>query len=347
VAARDLRTSLEYFRAECEYNAAKELPSPSRSQPEQPAMTLTRRLLAVPIILTVTSGLCAAAEIRDGAGLFSARAIAQAQATLERAEKSSGKSVFIETIPSLEGRNVDAVADENARMHRSSAVYVLFAKNDKKFRFREPGQKLYKEQESEISSAFLDSLKAQDFDGALTRGSSAIASALTSVPANRGGGAVAGRRNQAPAANRGAGGAMGGWGFILTIGLVILAVMFGLRILGAMFGAGRGMGAPGMRPGMGGPGYGGGGGGGFMSSMLGGIGGAMAGNWIYDQFRGRDHGSYGGGAGSDPGVSEPDGVGGGGGDWGGDGGAGGGGGDWGGGGGGDWGGGGGGGGDWS
>ena len=36
------------------------------------------------------------------------------------------------------------------------------------------------------------------------------------------------------------------------------------------------------------PGYGGGGGGGgFMSSMFGGIGGALAGNWLYDQFSGR------------------------------------------------------------
>ena len=45
-----------------------------------------------------------------------------------------------------------------------------------------------------------------------------------------------------------------------------------------------------MGPGYGGPGYGGGGGGGFMSSLFGGIGGAMAGNWLYDQFSGRHHG---------------------------------------------------------
>jgi uncharacterized protein len=52
------------------------------------------------------------------------------------------------------------------------------------------------------------------------------------------------------------------------------------------------------RPGMGGPGYGapgygapgyGGGGGGFMSGLLGGLGGAVAGNWLYDQFSGGRH----------------------------------------------------------
>ena len=44
--------------------------------------------------------------------------------------------------------------------------------------------------------------------------------------------------------------------------------------------------------GYGGGGYGGpgGGGGGFFSSLFGGIGGAMAGNWIYDQFSGRHQG---------------------------------------------------------
>ncbi len=114
----------------------------------------------------------------------------------------------------------------------------------------------------------------------------------------------------------------------------------------------------------------GGRGGGFFSGMLGGLGGALAGNWLYDQFSGR-HSNYGSadaastdyssgvpgqggdaivGADDDPGggTSWDDGAGadtgggdwgGGGGDWGGgDGGGdwGGGGGDWGGGGGGDW-----------
>jgi uncharacterized protein len=81
-----------------------------------------------------------------------------------------------------------------------------------------------------------------------------------------------------------------------------------------------------------------------MSSLFGGIGGAMAGNWLYDQFSGRHHGSSGnmypdqtgydqGGPADDPSTGS---WGGGGGDWGG---GDGGGGDWGGGGdggGGDW-----------
>ena len=150
----------------------------------------------------------------------------------------------------------------------------------------------------------------------------------------------------------------------------ILGLFLVIRILGALFSAGRGgyanqgrMGGPGGGYGPGGPGYGapgyggGGGGGGFMSSMFGGIGGALAGNWLYDQFSGRHHGSVdqasydpATGAAPAPDASPEWGEGGAGGDWGGDaggaggdwGGGGGGGGDWGGGGGGDWGGGGGG-----
>jgi uncharacterized protein len=88
-----------------------------------------------------------------------------------------------------------------------------------------------------------------------------------------------------------------------------------------------------------------------MSSLFGGLGGAMAGNWLYDQF-GRHHSadptSYAPGAEpAPPADAGPDwqDAGDGGGDWGGGDAGGGGGGDWGGGGGGDWGG-GGGGGDW-
>ena len=95
---------------------------------------------------------------------------------------------------------------------------------------------------------------------------------------------------------------------ILLIGGGILAVFLILRVLGGLFGrssgagypnqaGGMGMPRPGMGPG-GGPGYYGGGGGyggrpggGFFSSLLGGLGGAMAGNWLYDQMSGRHGGS--------------------------------------------------------
>ncbi len=99
---------------------------------------------------------------------------------------------------------------------------------------------------------------------------------------------------------------------LIWIVLGILAVFVVIRLLGALFSGGNRGGYPGQRamgpggPGYGqgyGPGYGGGGGGGFMSSMFGGIGGALAGNWLYDQFSGRHHDtSVGQSTNYDPGV---------------------------------------------
>ncbi len=234
-------------------------------------------------------------------------------------------------------------------------------------------------------AGFEQGAKAKSFDGGLLQGVQAIEETLNGVKM---GTAIA----HAPrAVARGVGGHRAGGGVstlgtLLMIGLGIVAVLLIVRVLGGLFGrsqgtgytnqmGGMGMPRPGMGPGggpgyYGGPGYGGRGGG-FFSGLLGGLGGAIAGNWLYDQMSGRHGNMTSAGAGYPPddpsagvpdqgddivgaednggrGASWDDGSGGdtGGGDWGGgDGGGdwGGGGGDWGGGdGGGDWGG----GGDW-
>ena len=100
---------------------------------------------------------------------------------------------------------------------------------------------------------------------------------------------------------------------LLLIGLGIFAVLIVLRLLGGLFGRSAGAGYPnqmgrwaGRGPAWvpaagyygGGAGYGGGGGGGgFFSGLLGGLGGAMAGNWLYDQMSGRHGGTTSAGAG--------------------------------------------------
>ena len=107
---------------------------------------------------------------------------------------------------------------------------------------------------------------------------------------------AAGPRTRRVAAGRSRGPTGSASGRLLSIGLVILAVLIGIRLLGGLFGGGQAATAmvgpawmvagPGTAPAMaarlrrrrGG---------GFMSSMFGGIGGAMAGNWLYDQFSGR------------------------------------------------------------
>ena len=89
--------------------------------------------------------------------------------------------------------------------------------------------------------------------------------------------------------------------------LLIIAGIFGvllvLRLIGGLFNRSAGQGYPGRRHGNARPWngrwtrllrrWGLWGPGGFMSGILGGLGGALAGNWLYDQFSGRHGGQYG------------------------------------------------------
>jgi len=330
-----------------------------------------RWLLAIPLALAVTIGPAAASSIRDDAGLFTPDAVRDAEAKLSQIERETGVTTTIETIESLEGRSPDSVAEEHARRSDTQGIYVLIPKKEHKVEVLSSpfyAKAIGRTQRLEVRDAFVKSFRKNDFDAGLkdaveTIGPVAAAahSELGDKP-RRGAIPPVGPIRGRPLARQG--GNSFGLGSLLGIGLLIVAVLVGIRLIGSLFGGGRGaygpgVGQPGMGPGYGGgPGYGpgyGGRGGGMFSSILGGIGGAMAGNWLYDQFSGRHHGGTYADTTSTPGVDPSqtadaggDWAGGGSetGDWGGGGGddGGGGGGDWGGGGG-DWGG-GGGGGDW-
>ncbi|GAC1473000.1 MAG: hypothetical protein NVSMB9_20930 [Isosphaeraceae bacterium] len=327
-----------------------------------------RWLLALPLALASTLSAARASTVLDQANLFSADAVQQAKTELNRIERETQLTTTIETTPSIGEETIVQATRQHAERSGTKGLYILIAKKEGKidalassaYRRSLDGSRL-----STIQDAFIRQLKKRDFDAALLDGVKAIGSEASASQAALGSlrqGAAA-----APARRVGPGGGgrpvrpqAGGFGLgsLLGIGLLIVGVLFFVRLLGSLFRGGQqGYGAPGRMggaPGYG-PGYGGGGGGGgFMSSLFGGIGGAMAGNWLYDQFSGRHQGGYtDSSTAGDPGAGTSDDWGGGtnvSGDWGG-GDAGGGGGDWGGGGGGDWGGGGGdggggGGGDW-
>jgi uncharacterized protein len=330
-----------------------------------------RWLLAIPLAFAVTIGSAAASSIRDEAGLFSADAVRQAEARLNEIEGETKVTTTIETIPSLDGQPINQVAVGRARAVGGEGLFILIPKQEHEIWIlasRHYIKSITAAHRQAIEKAFGSSFHKGDFDAGLKAGVESIGRELTAAQAESGGHL---RQAQAPPAGpiRGGrpmarpGGGSFGLSTLLMIGLVIIAVLVGIRLLGSLFGGGQraygpGAGQPGMGPGYGGPGYApgyGGRGGGFFSSLLGGIGGAMAGNWLYDQFSGRHHGgsTYADNTGYAPdsdaaptsGGDEWGGGAGTGGDWGGDaGGDAGGGGDWGGGGGGDWGG--GGGGDW-
>jgi uncharacterized protein len=337
------------------------------------------RPVLVPVFLLGTALSAFGAEIRDSAGLFSPEARAKAKIELERIETAAKLPITIETLEGLNGRTIDQAIPERAESLGIRGLFVLIAKQESKIEAsasREYAPLFPVDRRRSIESAFVSEFKNRRFDDGLTKGVAAIDSAVGAAR-NEAGGSLQ------PAQNKGT------FGFDSVVGiiLVVLAVIVVFRLIGSLFGGrrdanygpnmgmgGRPMGGgPGYGPGAPGYGYGGGGGGGFFSSLFGGIGGAMAGNWLYDQFTGRHHshgqmpGTYDQGAGIPPaapqgsewtqdggtdfgggstGGSDWGSGGGGGSDWGGS--SGGadwggstGGGDWGGGGGGDWGGGGG------
>jgi hypothetical protein len=361
-------------------------------------MMNVRWLLAIPVMLAATlvagPGAVGAATIRDRGKMFSKDAVEKAQAVLQQVEHSSGVPIVIETIDAIPGldknatrakrsRAIEDLAVERDKAIHDEGIYILMSKHDHvistvlvRERFTDV---LPIGKRDDIRDAFVEEFKNEGgYDAGLLSGARAIEKALHGVSAHAS--AVAPhRRGVERVQHRAAGGRAAAGRSTLGTFLMIIAGIFGvllvLRLIGGLFnrspqgypGAG-GMGAPG--PGMGGgPGYYGGAGyggrgGGFLSSMMGGIGGALAGNWLYDQFSGGRHGQYGSAdagyvpdssatpdQGGDAIVGADDDAGGGtswddagGGDAGGGGDWGGGGGDWGGGGGGDWGG--GGGGDW-
>ena len=251
-------------------------------------------LLAIPVALAATFGMAQSqgASIIDGAAMFSAGAIQKAQSELSRIESETRLPVTIETVDSLEGDSVQTVLRRHAESSTAQGLYVLIAKQEGKFDIeasRAFRGGMNSSRLAAIKTSFVSGLKKRDFDSALLGGTESIrneAKAAAGAMAN----GAAGRRGVA-----GRGNPQGGFGVgsLLGIGLLIVGVMFLFRILGGLFrggaqaGQGSGMGR------MGAPGYGGGGGGmgggGFMSGLFGGIGGALAGNWLYDQFSGRSH----------------------------------------------------------
>jgi uncharacterized membrane protein YgcG len=283
-------------------------------------MPTLRWVLAIPlaVVALTTWAPARASSIRDSAKMFHPDALEQAESRLERIERSTGVPVVIETIKSIPGltkeasrgereRAINQLAEKRDRGIHDEGIYLLISDDD-----RVISETLTREhlaavlplaKRHAIRDAFIESFRNKNFDGGLLNGVKAIETALdgvqvksrdahTPVPGARG------------ARVRGAAGGGSMLGTILLIGGGILAVFLILRVLGGLFGrsagsgypnqvGGMGMPRPGMGPGGGGPGYyggggyGGRGGGGFFSGLLGGLGGAMAGNWLYDQMSGR------------------------------------------------------------
>jgi uncharacterized protein len=234
--------------------------------------------------------------IIDGGGFFSDFAKAEANRQLLELGLRFKKEVVIETFKAIpaevsQGVNLQDRAAVNrmfevwtlqqAREQRVNGIYILLSKEPAHLQViigNDTQRSLFTTRDrTALIEVMLGKLRAKQPDEALLQGVSVIASAMKSHVMDRA---------QPHVQNRPAGEKEepSPWGWVLAAVVGFLVAWLVIGLVRSMFSGG----ATGATPGSGG---------GFMTSLLGGMFGAAAGMWLYDQFSGRssydsDRGDY-------------------------------------------------------
>ena len=278
----------------------------SRMQTPMAPFPILRSLFAstAALVLSVASATAGMAGIEDRGEFFSESAKATAGRQIADLQGRLKKDFTIETWKAIPveagaapnasdkaavGRFMEQWAEKQAREKRVNGVFALLVKspphlqvvvgNDtqkKAFTLRDRDQ---------LVSVMLGKLRAKDYDAALLDGVSFVSSTMrahaSSVP-----GALATGESASNGFNverpQGAAREKNSWGWLVPL----LVVGLGVWLVMALFRALRGGGSS-TAPGMSGQG------GGFMSSLMGGLFGAAAGMWMYNQFFGGSSSAFG------------------------------------------------------
>lgn len=237
---------------------------------------------------TFVSAARAENNILDNANFFGPVARSTAQRMIDDIKERRGWTVVIETIPSLDGQEPRDRAIEQARGYGANVVLVLLARKEKKVEVvahRSATKAFDPAFRRRLVSTFTSSFKKNQYDAGLLAAVKQIRDQALAREA-----APPPPALPAPAAR--------GAGSLFTYVLIGLAILFGLMILGRLMSGA----AP--APSAAGAPAGGLGGGGFFSSLLGGLGGALLGNWIYDSLSGRHAGGGTWSSGAAPGAGD-------------------------------------------
>lgn len=252
------------------------------------------------MILALAGTVSAAEHIHDEAGLFSRETVSAAERQIAALERQHRHGVTIETFETVSaGRRAEfekmSASEKNrfysewleqrARKQRAEGLFILVTKEPRHVqvgvssRLRAAG--FTDAAKQDVLQTLLADFKENRYDSGLTAALEKVErryAQLHSVsPTTR---PVGSRPAAAPGpTQRASGWSVGTW---LIIAAVIIGGMMLLSRLGrstpASYGPGGGTGYPSAGPG---------GGGGFLGNMMGGLFGAMAGNWLYDSFSGR------------------------------------------------------------
>lgn len=287
-------------------------------------------LLAAGCLLVAGPGRTAGPEIADQADFFSQRAERQAASLMDELQRKHGVEVRIETFNQPPGGQADRVKSMSARERgqffqdllkrlarerRAKGIFLLVSREPSHLRMgvsQELHQRGFTDADRDAAvDAMMSAFREKDYDRGLISALETIRSRaqrglqVAAAPPLGSGSKM--RTPPAPAGTPATGAAdsplfgIGGW---LCMGVGALVVMMLLvSIVSALFRRNgmtpAGAGGPGGYPGQGG--YmgqggnsgGGGWGGGMLGGALSGLGGALLGNWVYDQFSGRSaHAGY-------------------------------------------------------
>jgi len=239
--------------------------------------------------------------IRDNGAFFSARAKTEALSGIDDIGKRFRKDLVYETYSAIPqdlkqgvdladkaamGRFYEEWALKQAKQQRVNGIYILLVKEPPHLQIlvgNDTQKRAFSlKDRDELRSLMLPKLHNKQYDEALLESVRFVSATLLAHAPTRGRTPVVGHRSEAPSSSN---------NWLIKALLIGGAVWLVLRIVRAVAGGGGnggGYSGTAMTPGVGG------GGGGFMSNMLGGMFGAAAGMWIYDQFSGRSS-SWGGG----------------------------------------------------
>ncbi|HVA24372.1 MAG TPA: TPM domain-containing protein [Chloroflexota bacterium] len=265
-------------------------------------------LAALTALLAAPLNAFAATYIQDNGNMFSSGAKNQATQLIDGLRQRTGKDVLVLTVPSLNGQDAATAADNAFRQNRVNGVLFFASRGDRKLEVvvaQDTKQALPDARAAQIRQTMLNDFRAnnqQGFDKGLIDGVNAVGSTL-------GAAASSGTAATAPVQSG---------PNLVFIGLLILVAVLAVWVIAGImrarrqqpyFSYGQQQQQPGT-PGYGAPGYGGGpgfgGGGGFFGGLMGGIGGALLGNALFDAFRPRDQFNNNnlGGGGSDAGFQD-------------------------------------------
>jgi hypothetical protein len=273
-------------------------------------------------MLWAAASTVSAVEVKDDAHFFSADTLSAANARIEKLKDTYHRDVIVETYPDIPDKLKPQYKPENkneffatwyrdrARELRVNGIYILICKNPAHLQVGASSD-LYKQgfttaDRDQLRNTLLSKFKSKEYDAGLMDSLGFISNrfdemskthATTAKPGSSGYPPATGSRGSSGSTSGSSSGGTGlGWfSWLLILGgaFIVLRLILG-AFRRAAYSRGGGPGGPGGYgpggPGYGGPGYGGGGpgpgGGGFFSSMLGGLFGGVAGNWLGNRWLG-------------------------------------------------------------